>query len=183
MLQSMLILKKNTCHSWAQDSGSPLFCLLFADWCLLLAPVFLHTTILKDIQYISVFYIFGGTVILYGINTLLISVINGFKEFKKYVAANILGSIIGLLFTIVLAYNFGIYGALIAAVTYQSVVFILTLFLVINTKWFKPREIIKNFSKSAAVKLGHYSLMALVTAAVMPAQPDNHKKLYFRITA
>lgn len=135
---------------------------------LILGAGFFATHILKDIQYITVFYIFGVTVILYGLNTLLISVINGFKEFKKYVIANILGSIIGLVFTIVLAYNFGIYGALIAAVTYQSIVFILTLLLVLNTKWFKPREIIRHFSKPAAIKLGHYSLMALVTAAVMP---------------
>ncbi len=135
---------------------------------LIIGAGFFATHILKDIQYITVFYIFGFTVILYGLNTLLISVINGFKEFKKYVIANILGSIIGLVFTIVLAYNFGIFGALIAAVTYQSIVFILTLFLVLKTKWFKPREFIKHFSKPAAIKLGHYSLMALVTAAVMP---------------
>jgi O-antigen/teichoic acid export membrane protein len=126
-------------------------------------------TILKDIKYKSVFYVFGGTLVMYAFNTLLISVINGFKEFKKYVAANILGSIIGLLFTIILAFNFGIYGALISAVTYQSVVFILTLFLVMNSKWFKVKEIVRKFSKTAAVKLGHYSLMALVTAIVMPA--------------
>jgi O-antigen/teichoic acid export membrane protein len=126
-------------------------------------------TILKDIKYKSVFYVFGGTLVMYAFNTLLISVINGFKEFKKYVAANILGSIIGLLFTIILAFNFGIYGALISAVTYQSVVFTLTLFLVMNSKWFKVKEIVRKFSKTAAVKLGHYSLMALVTAIVMPA--------------
>lgn len=126
-------------------------------------------TILKDIKYKSVFYVFGGTLVMYAFNTLLISVINGFKEFKKYVAANILGSIIGLLFTIILAFKFGIYGALISAVTYQSVVFILTLFLVMNSKWFKVKEIVRIFSKTAAVKLGHYSLMALVTAIVMPA--------------
>jgi O-antigen/teichoic acid export membrane protein len=126
-------------------------------------------TILKDIQYKAVFYIFGGTIILYAFNTLLISVINGFKEFKKYVVANILGSLIGLLFTVILAVNFGIYGALISAVTYQSVVFLLTLLLVLNTKWFKVKEITRKFSKAAAVKLGHYSLMALVTAIVMPA--------------
>jgi O-antigen/teichoic acid export membrane protein len=126
-------------------------------------------TILKDIKYKSVFYVFGGTLVMYAFNTLLISVINGFKEFKKYVAANILGSMIGLLFTIILAFNFGIYGALISAVTYQSVVFILTLFLVMNSKWFKVKEIVRKFSKTAAVKLGHYSLMALVTAIVMPA--------------
>jgi len=119
--------------------------------------------------YRAVFYVFGGTIILYAFNTLLISVINGFKEFKKYVVANILGSLIGLLFTVILAVNFGIYGALISAVTYQSVVFLLTLLLVLNTKWFKLKEITRKFSKAAAVKLGHYSLMALVTAIVMPA--------------
>jgi len=51
-------------------------------------------TILKNIQYKSVFYVFGGTLIMYAFNTLLISVINGFKEFKKYVTANIIGSVI-----------------------------------------------------------------------------------------
>jgi len=136
---------------------------------LIIGAGYFAETILKDIKYKGVFYVFGGTLVMYAFNTLLISVINGFKEFKKYVAANILGSIIGLIFTIILALKFGIYGALISAVTYQSIVFILTLFLVMNTKWFKVKEIIKKFSKVAAIKLGHYSLMALVTAIVMPA--------------
>jgi PST family polysaccharide transporter len=136
---------------------------------LIIGAGYFAETILKDIQYKAVFYVFGSTVILYAFNTLLISVINGFKEFRKYVVANIFGSLIGLLFTIVLALNFGIYGALISAVTFQSVVFLFTILLVLNTKWFKLKEITKRFSKTAAAKLGHYSLMALVTAIVMPA--------------
>ena len=59
-----------------------------------------------------------------------------------------LGVLIGLLFTIILRVNFGIYGALISAVTYQSVVFMLTLLLVLNTKWFKLREITRKFQQS-----------------------------------
>lgn len=152
---------------------------------LIIGAGYFAQTILKDIQYKAVFYVFGGTIIMYAFNTLLISVINGFKEFRKYVAANILGSLIGLLFTIILAYNFGIYGALISAVTYQSVVFILTLFLVLNTRWFKLKEIVGKFSKAAAVKLGHYSLMALVSAIVMPGSQliirgyiSGHESLY-----
>ena len=125
-------------------------------------------TILKDQQYKGVFYVFGSTVVLYAFNTLLISVINGFKEFKKYVVANILGSIIGLLFTIILAFKFGIYGALISAVTFQSVVFVLTLLMVLNARWFNLKATLGKFSKTAARKLGHYSLMALVSAIVMP---------------
>src|SRR6187402_711361 len=52
---------------------------------LILGAGYFAQTILKDIQYKSVFYVFGGTLIMYAFNTLLISVINGFKEFKKYV--------------------------------------------------------------------------------------------------
>lgn len=135
---------------------------------LIIGAGFFAENILKDREYKTVFYVFGSTVILYAFNTLLISVINGFKEFRKYVVANILGSIIGLIFTIILALKFGIYGALIAAVTFQSVVFILTLLMVMNAKWFNFRAITRKFSKTAARKLGHYSLMALVTAIVMP---------------
>ena len=135
---------------------------------LILGAGYFAENILKDTQYKSVFYIFGSTVILYAFNTLLISVINGFKEFRKYVAANILGSIIGLIFTIGLAFKFGIWGALVSAVTFQSVVFGLTLLMVLNTRWFKLKDFIGKFSKTAAIKLGHYSLMALVTAIVMP---------------
>jgi PST family polysaccharide transporter len=105
---------------------------------------------------------------MYAYNTLLIAVINGFKEYKKYVVANVMGSIIGLLFTIILSYQFGTYGALIALVTYQSVVFLLTLPLVRNANWFKVKVFTKKFSKVAVERLSHYSLMAIVTAAVMP---------------
>jgi len=77
-------------------------------------------TILKDTQYTPVFYVFGATIILYALNELLLSVINGFREFKKFVTVNIAGSVVGLMFTIILSYTYGIFGALIALVTYQS---------------------------------------------------------------
>ncbi len=136
---------------------------------LLIGAGYFSVTILKDIQYRAVFYIFGGTIILYALHTLLISILNGFKEYKKYVIVNILGSLIGLLFSVVLALNYGIYGALISAVTYQSVVFIVTLYLIHNAKWFKWKNFFRKFSKTAAIKLGHYSLMALVSAIAVPA--------------
>jgi PST family polysaccharide transporter len=125
-------------------------------------------TILKDPQYIAVFYIFGATIILYALNDLLISVINGFREFKKYVTVNIAGSIVGLIFTIILSYSFGIYGALISLVTYQSVVLIITLVLISKSSWFNWKMFFGKFSKTAALRLGSYSKMALVSAIVLP---------------
>jgi PST family polysaccharide transporter len=125
-------------------------------------------SILHDRQYKSVFYVFGATIMLYAFNALLISIMNGFKEYKKYVIANILGSVVSLLFSAVLAIEFGIIGALIAAVTYQSVVFFLTLLILKDTFWLKWKIFLSRFDKKAAIKLGHYSFMALTTAITIP---------------
>jgi O-antigen/teichoic acid export membrane protein len=135
---------------------------------LILGAGYWSEIILKSTQFKLVFYVFGATIVMYAYNTLLIAVINGFKEYKKYVIANVMGSIVGLVFTIILSYRFGVYGALIALVTYQSVVFVLTLPLVRKSKWFKVGSFTKKFSKLAVKRLSHYSLMAIVTAAVMP---------------
>lgn len=135
---------------------------------LILGAGYWSEIILKSTQFKLVFYVFGATIVMYAYNTLLIAVINGFKEYKKYVIANVMGSIVGLLFTIILSYRFGTYGALIALVTYQSVVFLLTLPLVRKSNWFHVGNFTKKFSKLAVARLSHYSLMAIVTAAVMP---------------
>ena len=126
-------------------------------------------TILMDTKYMAVFYIFGATLFFYSLSTLLISVLNGFKEYKKYVLINIAGSVVGLIFSIILSVKFGVYGALISAVTFQSVVFFLILGIIAKAPWFKWKRIISNFSKTASIKLGHFTLMALASAITIPA--------------
>lgn len=130
---------------------------------------YFSSEILHDIKYKSVFYVFGGTLLLYALNALLTSVINGFKEYKKYVIANIVGSIVGVIFAIVLSIRYGIYGALISSVTFQSIVFFITLGIVAKSYWFKWRSFILKFNKKVAVQLGHYSLMAITSAVTIPA--------------
>jgi len=125
-------------------------------------------SLLKDIQYKPVFYIFGVTIVLYALNQSLLAIINGFREFKKYVTVNIAGSIIGLIFSIILSAKFGVFGALISLVTYQSVTFIVTLSLVSKSDWFKKQNFLGPFSKTAAIRLSRYSLMAVVSAIVVP---------------
>ena len=77
--------------------------------CSLIISIFLFTfsgylseLILKDIQYSSVFIIFGATIFLFALNMVLISILNGQKEIKKYVLVNIAGSIFSLVFTSIL---------------------------------------------------------------------------------
>jgi PST family polysaccharide transporter len=126
------------------------------------APYFART-ILKDAQYSYVFYVFGATIMLYAFNAFLLAVLNGFREFRKYVSVNIASSLIGLAFSIVLAISFDIPGALIAAVSYQSVVFFFTLAMVTSAKWFKWRLLFAGFSKTAVQRLAKFSLMAIVS--------------------
>lgn len=135
---------------------------------LIVGAGYFSKTILKDAQYKSVFYIFGVTIILYALNALLLSIVNGFREFKKYVTINIASSIAGFAFAVVLTISFDVLGSLIALVTYQSVVFIITLILVSRSSWFKWDIFFGKFNKDAAIKLSKYSLMALVSALAIP---------------
>jgi O-antigen/teichoic acid export membrane protein len=125
--------------------------------------------ILHDIKFKSVFYVFGGTILLYALNALLTAVINGFKEYKKFVIANIVGSLVGMLFAVVLSIRYGIWGALISSITFQSIVFFITLGIVAKSYWFKWRSFLLKFNKKAAIQLGHYSLMAIASAVTIPA--------------
>ena len=135
---------------------------------LIIGAGYFSKIILLDEKYRFVFYFFGGTIILYALNALLISVINGFKEYKKYIIANILGSIVGLIFSVVLSVKYGVSGALISVVTFQSIVFLLTLVIIHKSYWFEWKTFTRKFSWLVAVRLGHYSMMALVSAVVVP---------------
>jgi O-antigen/teichoic acid export membrane protein len=141
---------------------------ILTSFVLILGAGYFSRLILHDEKYKYVFYFFGTTITFYALNALLISVINGFKEYKKYIIANILGSIVGLIFSVILSINYGIPGALISAVTFQSIVFLLTLFIIHKSYWFEWRIFTGKFSKLVAGKLGHFSLMALVSAVLVP---------------
>jgi PST family polysaccharide transporter len=136
---------------------------------LIIGAGYFSETFLHDIQYKSVFYVFGATILFYALNALLTAVINGFKEYKKYVIANIIGSLVGMLFAVVLSVRYGIYGALISTVTFQSIVFFITLGIVAKSYWFKWKTFLFKFKREVVIKLGHYSLMAIVSAVTVPA--------------
>ena len=135
---------------------------------LVIGAGFFSELILKSKEFTSIFIIFGCTISLYALNILLLSILNGFGEFKKYAVINIAGSLIGLLFSVILVFSFGVYGALLSAVTFQSVVFIIGLFIMSRSIWFRWDFFSGKFTKSEAVKLGHFSLMALASAIADP---------------
>lgn len=128
----------------------------------------LSVEVLHAPSYHFVFIIFGVTILFYGINLLLLAIVNGFRDFKKYVIISISDSVVGLLFSLSLVWFWGLKGALISAVTYQSIVLIATLFILRGTEWIQMLRVNVKFEKNIAVKYMKFSAMTFVTAATVP---------------
>lgn len=124
---------------------------------------YLSVRILKDSQYSSVFVIFGLTVFLFALNAILMSILNGQKEIKKYVLANIANSLVALFMTSILIFQLNIIGVLYALVINQSVVFFITLLFVIKNSWFKIAYFKQGIDKETSIKLIKYSFMSITS--------------------
>jgi len=134
--------------------------ILFAD--------FISMKLLNTTEYNSIFIVFALTIIFYVLNSLLTSILNGQKEIKKLTILNIVGSIFGLFITILLVIQYDFYGALIAGIISQSIVFFITLSFVLKSNWFKLSMFLNDLDKEYTKKLLNYSAMALVSASMIP---------------
>lgn len=119
-------------------------------------------------EYSLILKIFGATIVLFGLNKLLISILNGTGEIKKLVAVKISTSLFGLTITAFLTYYYGLYGALISLAISQSVVFFISLAFVLRSPWFKKDLFTKKFDNGYAVKFLKYSLMAVSSMVIPP---------------
>ena len=119
-------------------------------------------------DYYYVFIVFGFTIILYTLNGMFISILNGYKKFKKYVKINIIGTIVGIIYSVTLVFYFGLPGALINAVTYQSIVFIVTLWMCRRESWFSKKYFSGKLEKPIVKKYLNYSVMTLTTLVLLP---------------
>lgn len=122
----------------------------------------------KDESLGSVFIWLSATLVLFVFNTLLLAILNGKKEIRRYVIANIAGSLFALMVTTVLAVRLGLYGALLALAIYQSLSFFVTVLLCYKASWFKFRYLIGEFDKAAVKNLAKFTAMALTSAACVP---------------
>ena len=118
--------------------------------------------------YINPLRVLGVTAILYSLNSLFISILNGKKQINIYTIVNTAGSIIGLIFTIALVYFYKLEGALYSLVLSQAIVFFVTLILIIKSDWFSWSYFNQKFDKELALKLSKFGLMAVVSSITGP---------------
>lgn len=145
-----------------------LFFSLFFGTLLIFFSAPLSKWILLSITYQYVFIYFGISLIFIVINNFLVSVINGYKEFKQFVLINIISSVIGLAFTVALVFKYHLKGALIASVTYQGVVLLITVFLLRNSNWLRWNYFKGKWNGMIIKKFLSFSIMAFVSVATVP---------------
>ncbi|WP_395608526.1 O-antigen translocase [Pseudomonas sp. B22129] len=122
----------------------------------------------NDESFYSVFIWCAATVIFFSFNSLLLAILNGKKEINRYILANIGGSLLSLAVTIIMVMQFGLYGALISLVLYQSIAFFVTCLLCYRTPWFRMSNFLGRMDKQTAINLTKFTAMALTTAASVP---------------
>lgn len=123
---------------------------------------------LDSVEYNYVFVVFGFTIVLFVINNLLLSILNGLKEIKTWVMVNVIQSVYSLIFTTLLIVFLGLDGALIALVTNQSVIFFIVLWMLRKHKIIKIANFKGAFDKPEAKKLASFAVMTIVSAVLSP---------------
>lgn len=129
---------------------------------------FLSLWIFQSDKYGYVFVVFGFTIILYSLNVLLLAVLNGYKDFKRIVTVNICGTVLGLIYSIILVVNFGLSGAMINAVTFQSVMFFVTLWMCRKCVWMEWSNFRERIDVEWLIRYMKYSLMTLISIMLVP---------------
>jgi len=124
--------------------------------------------IFKTIEYHFIFKTIAFSLLFTSLNTLMMSILNGFKEIKKYTIANIGSNSIILFLSILLVIKYKITGVLIAIIAGQSIIFLITLTFVVKTNWFQLSFFVGNFNRNILQKLSNYSLMTLTSAIMTP---------------
>lgn len=145
-----------------------LVCSFFISLILIFFSKWLSLLILLSEEYFYVFIVFGITTSLFTLNGLVTSILNGYKEFKLYVRVSVLGTIAGLLYSILLVFLWGLPGAMINAVTFQSIMLFVTLWMCRKLAWMNREYFAQKFDKTIVKKYLGYSLMTLTTLALLP---------------
>jgi PST family polysaccharide transporter len=141
---------------------------LIAGVCLMLVGNWLSVWLLHRDDMTSVFVWLGLALPSIAANNLLLAIVNGKKEVGIYVIANILGSLITLLVIGLLAYYFGLYGALVAFTINPAIVLLSTAAMVMRRNWFKANFLWGQINRPALRELSGVGLMGLTSALTVP---------------
>lgn len=135
---------------------------------LLIFYKYIAVKLLGNEHFGSIFIFLAFALITYVGNNLLLNILNGLHNIKKYTYINMLQAVCGVLITILLSYYLGVYGAILALVLNQSVVLVLSVIFVKSEDWFRLKNFIGKFDKGYFKKLSGFTLMSITSMCVVP---------------
>lgn len=102
------------------------------------------------------------------VNNLLLAIVNGKKELRIYIIANISGSLLSVFLTGVLAFSYGLKGALIAFAVNPALVLFFTAVMLRRIAWFHTRYFVGAVDQSALRELLGFAAMGVASALALP---------------
>lgn len=135
----------------------------------LLLSSFLSKETFKTGQYASVYILWSFFLFFTTLSSLFSNVLNGLKQIPYLTIINISGTLVGLAVTIVFAYQFGVYGVLIASNFTALSLFLLHLYFFNKYRWFSLSELIRSSDKKLVKMLFGFMLMSLVSGLLAPS--------------
>ncbi len=123
--------------------------------------------IFSNPSYYSIIILFALTLFAYNLNTLILSIVNGFQYYRQYFKINITTTFVSFIMTLSLVYLFKEYGALFAIVLSQSIVCLFAYFYIKNDYWIKAFSF-NYFRKDKLLLLLNYSSITIFAAIIWP---------------
>jgi PST family polysaccharide transporter len=145
-----------------------LYLSLFIGGMMIFFSNYISQKIFYSSKYYLVFIVFGITIAFYSLNSFLLTIINGFKKFKKFNLINIFLNIISLILTIILTFFFNVYGALLSVVLNQSLIFFVTIYILRKEVWLTKQNFSLPIDKVQLKLLLGFALIAIMSSALTP---------------
>ena len=145
-----------------------IICSIICGVSLLLLSGILAQKALLNPSFNRAYLLYGLFLPLISFNFIFSSILNGLQKIKYLTIANVVTSIVNLVFLIWFSNSYQLFGILIYANFTNLVIFILHLFFIGKYKWFSFKELKPLFDRELVLKLFGFSLMAIFAACIAP---------------
>lgn len=140
---------------------------LFMSMVLYAFSAYWTTAVLGDaLQYEMVFKILALVLPWYATSAFLIVVLNGLGKYRSVIYINIIGNIVGLVFSVAIVWYFRTFGALLSIIIPPTLLFFVAIYYINKDFKFLSTISHRSFDRKVLKNMSSYSLMALVTAVL-----------------
>lgn len=119
-------------------------------------------------QFKWIIYLLSLTLPWYVASLLFLSILNGLQEFKQVIWVSILGNAISFVCTLILVWQFKVFGALMVSVLAPALLFFVTFYFINKKISFWQLISLNLFEKKILKDLSSYSLMAVFSSVIGP---------------